>query len=96
VADGIYICHEVIAILELADELFLHVSLWLTDADSVVLSQPLQEGNPLAEHPLPIISFGRIELGFAVRAPLFEQRGARVFALEERLQGFLKTSPEQE
>src|SRR5579863_665218 len=91
-ANGIDVGHEIIAIGQCSEDLLLRVLLWLGDLDSIILCELLQEMNPLSQHSFPVISLGIFQLGLAIGTPLLEQRGSRIFTVEERSQGLFKTT----
>jgi hypothetical protein len=84
------------AVRKRANDFLLEVVFGLTNPDSVVSGELLQEPNSLPKYTLPVISVGVLQMSTVVHSPLFEQHGSGILALEECRYCLLKTPTETE
>ena len=92
--DGINIGNKLVPARERAEDFLLHIELGLANLDPVVPGELLQEPDPLAQKPLPIVSMRKLERSLTICAPLLEQDGSGILTLEERRNCLLKTPTE--
>ena len=77
-ADGIDIGHEIIAIRESSQELFLHVLLGLANADAVISGKLLQEANPLGYAEKTSVSDEPFAIKKVGASPFLSLRGCSI------------------
>src|SRR5207244_11890160 len=92
---GIYVGDEVVAARERPRELDLHVPPGLANADTVFLTEAIEQLNPLLQHAVPAVPVRVVQWLILIDGPLAVESSGRVFPSEICGQGLLEDATEK-